>query len=77
MKPYREDWDLNTIPWEILNSHYQRVRGARAIGAGRKRACGHTKWVKSCELCVANYKRTARRRAAEARALEPQPLRAK
>jgi hypothetical protein len=56
-KTWTEGFDLETIPWDVLNSHYQSRRRRLAVNSGRRRSCGHRKWVQSCDICLRNYKR--------------------
>lgn len=54
-------FDMSTIPYDIVFSRWQSLKALKNLSCGRKRACGHTEWVKSCECCRTNYKRTAYR----------------
>lgn len=56
---WNQHWDLDSIPTEILFSHVQTRRARLSTThTGRGRSCGHTKWIKSCDVCKRNFKRT-------------------
>lgn len=63
-KVWTPDFDMASVPYEVLFSHMQSLRATKpgkTQNGGRPRSCGHTKWVKSCEVCQHNLKRTAYR----------------